>query len=173
VLGYRIVRWEALEKPHSYKTARGDPRLPRGTKSTFSQFRMGIFIERSGWGLYLKLFQALHVAVAIAFLACFIKPTDLDPRFGLGVGALFAAVANSYVVNSLMPDTGDVSLADVINGLGIFTILVTLVESTVSLYLFDRCHEEELSRRLDRMSFKILVIGFAAVNIVLLIASAA
>jgi hypothetical protein len=173
VLGYRILGWEALEKSHSYKTTRGDPRLPQGTKSTFSQFRMGIFIERTGWGLYLKLFQALHVAVAISFLACFIKPTDLDPRFGLGVGALFAAVANSYVVNSLIPDTGELSLADVINGLGIITILVTLVESTVSLYLYDRCQEEELSRRLDRMSFKILVIGFAAVNIVLLIASAA
>ena len=172
VLGYRIVRWEALEKPHSYKTTRGDPRLQRGAKSTFSQFRMGIFIERSGWGLYLKLFQALHVAVAIAFLACFIKPTDLDPRFGVGIGALFAAVANSYVVSSLVPDTGEFSLADVINGLGILTILVTLVESTVSLYLYDRCGEEELSRRLDQMSFKILVVGFTAVNVILLVASA-
>lgn len=169
--GYRIARWEILEKAHSYKTTRGDPRLPRGMKSTYSQFRMGILIERAGWGLYLKLFQALHIAVVIAFLACFIKPTDVDPRFGLGVGALFAAVANSYVVNSLVPDTGEFSVADAVNGLGILTILVTLVESTISLYLFDRCGEQELSQRLDRISFKILVAGFTLVNVALLLAS--
>jgi hypothetical protein len=169
--GNRIVRWQVLEKPHSYKSTRGDPRLPRGTESTFSQFRMGILIERAGWGLYVKLFQALHIAVAIAFLACFIKPTHVDPRFGLGVGALFAAVANSYVVNSLVPDTGEFSLADVVNGLGILTILVTLIESTISLYLFDHCSEEGLSRSLDQMSFKILVTGFTGVNAVLLAAA--
>lgn len=171
VTGYRIAEWQVLEKPHSYQTTRGDPRLPRGTKSTFSQFRMGISIKRAGWGLYLKLFQALHIAVAIAFLACFIKPTDVDPRFGLGVGALFAAVANSYVISSLVPDTGEFSLADVVNGLGILTILVTLVESTISLYLYDRCGETELSARLDRVSFKILVAGFTIVNVVLFVSS--
>lgn len=169
--GYRITRWQVLEKPHSYQTTRGDPRLPTGTKSTFSQFRMGIFIERAGWGLYIKMFQALHIAVVIAFLACFIQPTLVDPRFGLGVGALFASVANSYVVNSLVPDTGDFSLADAVNGLGILTIMVTLVESTISLYLFDRCREPELSGRLDQTSFKILVAGFTVVNLVLLVGS--
>jgi hypothetical protein len=171
VPGYRLARWQVLEKPHSYKTTRGDPRLPPGTKSTFSQFRMGLLIERVGWGLYFKLFQALHIAVAISFLAFFIKPTDLDPRFGLGVGALFAAVANSYVVNSLIPDTGEFSLADVVNCMGIFTILVTLVESTISLYVYDRCGEPALSRRLDRTSFWILIVGFALVNAALLWAS--
>src|SRR5262249_6114512 len=86
ITGYRSAGWQVLEKPHSYKTTRGDPRLPHDTKSTFSQFRMGISIERAVSGLYLKLFQALHIAVAIAFLACFIKPIHVDPRFGLGVG---------------------------------------------------------------------------------------
>jgi hypothetical protein len=84
---------------------------------------------------------------------------------------LFAAVANSYVVSSLVPDTGEFSVADAVNGLGILTILVTLVESTISLYLFDRCGEEKLSQRLDKVSFKILVAGFTAVNAALLFAS--
>ena len=169
--GYRITEWQAIEKPHSYKTTRGDPRLPPGTMSTYSQFRLGISIERGEWGLYLKMFQALYVAVIIASLACFIKPTDVDPRFGLGVGALFAAVANSYLVSSFVPDTGELALADIVNGLGILTILVTLVESTVSLYLYDRCGEQELSRRLDRVSFIIVVVGFIAANLALVLAA--
>lgn len=171
VPGYRIAQWKALEKAHSYKTTRGDPRLPPGTKSTYSQFRLGVLIQRDSWGLYLKMFQALHIAVAIAFLSCFIKPTDVDPRFGLGVGALFAAVANSYLVSTLVPDTGEMALADVINGLGILTILVTLIESTISLYLYDRCGELELSARLDRISFRILVTGFVTLNFALLVGS--
>lgn len=171
VPGYVITGSKTIEKPHSYKTTRGDPRLPPDTKSTYSQLRMGIGIDRGGWGLYFKMFQALYIAVIIAALACFIKPTDVDPRFGLGVGALFAAVANSYIVSSFVPDTGELALADVVNGLGILTILVTLIESTVSLYLYDRCGEPELSQRLDRVSFRIVVVGFIAANLALVIAA--
>jgi hypothetical protein len=169
--GYSVAEWKAIEKPHSYKTTRGDPRLPPGTMSTYSQFRLGISIERGEWGLYLKMFQALYVAVIIASLACFIRPTDVDPRFGLGVGALFAAVANSYLVSSFVPDTGELALADIVNGLGILTILITLVESTVSLYLYDHCGEQDLSRRLDRVSFIIVVVGFITANLALVVAA--
>ena len=84
---------------------------------------------------------------------------------------MFAAVANSYLVNSFVPDTGELALADLINGLGILTILVTLIESTISLYIYDRRGEVELSQRLDRVSFKILVAGFFAINVALLLAS--
>ena len=170
--GYVLSNWSLFEKPHSYKSTRGDPRLINGSKSTFSQIRFGLTLDRSGWGLYWKMFQALYIAVAIAFLSCFIKPTDVDPRFGLGVGALFAAVANSYLVNSFVPDTGELALADVVNLLGTLTILVTLVESTFSLYLYDICGEQALSKRLDRMSFKVMLGGFLGANLALILAAA-
>jgi hypothetical protein len=169
--GYAWSDWHLLEKAHSYKTSRGDPRLDAGTKSTFSQLRFGLPIRRTGWGLYLKMFTALYVSVAIAFLACFIKPTHVDPRFGLGVGALFAAVANSYVVGSYVPDTGELALADIVNVLAILTILVTLIESTVSLYLYERYDEKALSARLDRMAFKVMLGGFVVANLAAVLAA--
>jgi hypothetical protein len=171
VPGYDLSHWKILEKPHSYKTTRGDPRLAPGTKSTYSQIRLGLTLQRSGWGLFFKMFQALYIAVFIAFLACFIKPVDLDPRFGLGVGALFAAVANSYIVGEQVPDTGELALADTINAMGIFTILITLVESTVSLHLYDRRQEPALSRTLDLASFKIMLGGFVLANALVLLAA--
>jgi len=171
VPGYHIAGWSILEKPHSYKSTRGDPRLAPGSKSTHSQLRMGIFLERGNWGLYLKMFQGLFIAVVISLLAFFIKPTDLDPRFGLGLGALFAAVANSYLVGTFVPDTGELTMADLVNMIGIFTILVTLVESTVSLYLYDHRDEKALSRRLDQVSFKLILAGFVLLNVVLAIAA--
>jgi hypothetical protein len=172
VHGYRLGNLTALEKPHSYKTTQGRPGLAPGTRSTFSQARFGLMIARDSWGPFVKMFHALFVAVAIALLPCFIRPTDLDPRFGLGVGALFAAVANSYLVGALVPDTGEFSLADLVNLLGIVTILITLVESTVSLHLFDHCGQQELSLSLDRTSFIVVSVGFvAAVALILLGAS--
>lgn len=169
VHGYRLGPLESLEKPHSYKTSRGRSVQGAGTQTTFSQARFGVVVSRDGWGPFVKMFHALFVAVAIALLPCFLLPTDLDPRFGLGVGALFAAVANSYVVGTLVPDTGEFSLADMVNLLGIVTILITLVESTVSLYLYDRRGERELSRLLDRTSFMVVSVGFAAAVALLLL----
>jgi hypothetical protein len=59
-----------------------------------------------------------------------------------------------------------------VNLLGIVTILITLVESTVSLYLYDLRGERELSRSLDRASFVVVTVGFtAAVAMMLLGAS--
>lgn len=172
VHGYRLGPLECIEKPHAYKTSRGRPGQETGTRLPFSQARFGIVLSRDGWGPFVKMFHALFVAVAIALLPCFLRPTDLDPRFGLGVGALFAAVANSYLIGALVPDTGEFSLADMVNLLGIVTILITLVESTVSLWLYDHRGERDLSRSLDRTSFVVVSVGFvAAVALMLLGAS--
>jgi hypothetical protein len=171
VSAYEIHDSQILEKPHSYKTTRGDPRLVPGVKSTYSQGRMGIGLRRGSWGFYVKMFQALYVAVVVAMLAMFVKPTNVDPRFGLGVGGLFAAVANSYVTGSLIPDTGVMTVADIVNGLGIGMVLMTVIQSTVSLYLFEQLGAESLSRRFDQLSFVILATGYLALNLALPLAA--
>jgi hypothetical protein len=111
------------------------------------------------------MFQGLWAAVAIAFLAFFIKPTDVDPRFGLGVGAFFAGVANAYIVSSLLPDSGAMSLADTVNGIGMGTIFATLVQSTISLYIYDIRGDVALSRLFDRISAVIFVTAYVAINV--------
>jgi hypothetical protein len=171
VSAYEIYGTEILEKPHSYKTTRGDPRLAPGTKSTYSQCRLAIGLKRATWGYYFKMFQSLYVAVLIAMLAMFVKPTNVDPRFGLGVGGLFAAVANSYITSSLIPDTGVMTVADIVNGIGITTVLLTVIQSTVSLYIFERLGAEALSRRLDHLSFAIFAAGYVLLNLLMPLAA--
>ena len=113
----------------------------------------------------MKLFVGLFGAVGVAMLAFFIKPTDVDPRFGLGVGALFAAIANTYITSSLVPDTGVLTLADMINGVGILIIFLSLLESTISLYLYDIKGKVELSRLFDRISFVIFLAAYVLINV--------
>ena len=169
--GYTIYNQTATVKPHSYKTPRGDPALPVDFKATYSQFIFGIWAQRPDFGFYFKLFQGLFAAVAIALLAFCVKPTDLDPRFGLGVGALFAAIANSYIASSLLPDSGTMTLTDMVNGIGMALIFLTLVESTISLYLYDRRGQEKLSQLLDRVSFAILASVYIIINIAIPLAA--
>jgi hypothetical protein len=171
VPAYQLHLAGVVEKPHSYKTARGDPRLPPGAKSTYSQLRMGLSLERAGWGLYFKLFQSLWVAVLLALLAFFIRPTEVDPRFGLGVGALFAGVANAYVISSLVPDTGVLALADVVNGVGIAVILLTVIQSTISLHLYTTREAEATSRAFDRVSFAVILPAYVLLNVALPVAA--
>ncbi len=108
---YRIERYLVVENPHTYKTSRGRSDIDDNHRRTYSQPRFAIVIDRGGLGLFAKMFQALFISVAVALLTSFIKPTHVDPRFGLGVGGLFAAVANSYIVSGLVPETIPVKLS--------------------------------------------------------------
>jgi hypothetical protein len=82
------------------------------------------------------------------------------------VGAFFAAVANAYITASQLPDSGVMTLADAINGFGMGTIFLTLIQSTLSLYLYDIRGEEALSRRLDKVSAVIFIIGYTVISII-------
>jgi hypothetical protein len=171
VPGYKIYKVRVVEKPHSYKTSRGDPRIVSGAKSTFSQFRMGLWIQREGQGFFLKMFLPLFVSVAVALLAFFVNPAHSAPRFSLGVGALFAAVANSYINSSMLPNTGVLALADVINIVGITTILLTLIASAISLYIHEKSGNSLLRRRFDTISFCCMLAGYILLNLALPLAA--
>jgi len=47
---------------------------------------------------------------------------------------------------------GSKTLADAGNGFGIAVILLSLVQSTISVYLLDHCGDEALPRSFDRLS---------------------
>lgn len=151
VPGWKMGKGWAKVHPHGYKTNYGDISLPTGNESVYSSFVYSIPIVRPGYGYFLKLFLTVFIATLIAFLAFAIKPTDLDPRFGVGIGAIFAAVASEYVVTSSLPDTNLITMADQLHILAIVFIFLSLLESTISLQILSRGHEK-VSRRMDFIS---------------------
>jgi hypothetical protein len=51
-------------------------------------------------------------------------------------------------------------------------ILLTVIQSTVSLHLYERLGAESLSRRFDHLSFAVLSSGYLAINLALPLAAA-
>ncbi len=171
VPGYRIHRSDLVNKPHAYKSSRGDPQSPAADKTVYSQLTYALGIERPDWGLYFKMFQGLFAAVAIALLAFLLAPASGD-RIGLGVGAFFAAVANSYINLSELPGVGRVTLTDMVNGIGMVTILLTIFSSIISSHLAEAKGEIKAARDFDRVSLVVFAVCFVAVNIAIFLSAA-
>ena len=138
-----------------YETNYGDTSLPTGSLSKYSRFSAVLDLQRPGMGLFFKLFAGLFVAVGIALLALTVRPNHVDPRFGLPVGAMFAAIASEYVISAALPASTDFTLADQLHVLSMAVIFLTIVESVVSLTLFET-GRSMASARLDMMSIAAL-----------------
>jgi hypothetical protein len=170
VHGYEIDELRVIEKPHIYQSNFGDPRLDQGPTS-YSQLRVGIDMSRPDLGFYLRIFIGLFVAVAAALLAILIKPCDAEPRFGLQAGGLFVAIANTIVTSGLIPKTGIMTFADMVNDLGLIIILIAILESIISLYLYRTKGKKDLPRikLFDRSSFVVLLVIYIIINSIIVI----
>ena len=87
----------------------------------------------------------------------------------MGVGAIFAAIASEYVIVGALPESSGLSLADKLHVIAFSAILLSIVQSTYSLYLFTNNNEEK-SKKLDFLSAILVPSGylFATVLAVLL-----
>lgn len=167
VPGYRITGFSDVVKHHTYKTTYGDPRMTEGKWTTYSEYNFGITLKRAGMGVYFKLFIGLFAGVFLTISSFFIRPSDTGPRFGIPSAAYFGAIANTYLVNSMLPSTGQFGLADLVTGVGLFTISICVVASLISCYFYLRRDEKEFSHNLDRVSWITIGTSFLVINIVL------
>ncbi len=163
--GYKILSKVASVKPHSYKTARGNPGLPVNFRATYSQFSLGVWIARPSWGLFFKLTGILYAAVTMALLALFVRASC--DRLALQTGAIFAAAANAYITASLIPDTGVATLADQMNWIGIVCIGVALLAGIIYQYHFENVAERAATSKLfDLSTFALMAALFIGLNLV-------
>ena len=167
----KITKSLMTVKMHSYESRRGDPRLSPDTGEVHSRFIFAMHFPAPGTVLYMKMFQALFASVAVALIALFIKSSMIDCRFGLPVGGFFASVANNIFVGGILPPGEGVTLTAMVNTIGLATIFLILVESTISLYISDTRGQDRLSRILDKASFVVLALGYVVLNLILPLAA--
>jgi len=156
--GWKIGKFSIIAQPQVYDTNYGDTDLPTGASSEYSRAVISLELHRPGMGLFFKLLTGLFVAVGIALVSIAIRPTDLDPRFVLPVGAMFASIASQYVISSVLPDSADFTLADQLHVLAVGVIFLTLLESVISLFL-TYADRQGAARRLDAISIVLLAVA--------------
>ncbi len=138
VSGYDLSGNTATVAAHRYRTNYGDITLPKNHESVYSRYTHSITLERPDSTYYIKTFSTIFISSVVAFLAFLVKPVDLDPRFGLGIGALFAVVACYFVIASDLPRSSGFTLSDRVNLASMGMIFLSLMQSAVSLMIYER-----------------------------------
>ncbi len=163
--GWDIKNFTVKTVDNVYETGFGDNR-PDKASQTFSAFLITMDIERNAWGLYLKIFVGMYIAFLIAMVSFAPHPSELEPRFGLPVGGLFAAVGNKYIIDSILPESTTFTLVDSLHAITFFTIFAILVISAICLKLIDK-EKEDLCKRVNRIGAWVIGGGFLLANIIL------
>ncbi|MFL5729260.1 MAG: hypothetical protein ACJ75J_07210 [Cytophagaceae bacterium] len=166
--GWKISDFKVKAEPITYETSYGDPELASGS-STYPAATVTFTIEREGTGLFFKLFTGLYVAFGISLLVFFMGPENAE-RFGLLVGALFAAIGNKYIVDSMLPETTMYTLVDKIHVLTFVFILINLI-ITVIAYRFYATQRVEQARKTDWYSFLFVITAYIAINALLVVSA--
>ncbi|SFC38198.1 hypothetical protein SAMN05421780_10547 [Flexibacter flexilis DSM 6793] len=162
--GWKIKSFHIDTGRAHYNTAFGDNTQLK-PESDYAQFVVNITIKRDAWGLFFKLFLGMYVAFAISYVSFFIDPSHAEPRFGLPVGGLFAAVGNKYVIDSYLPETSTLTIVDTLHGLTFVMIFVIIAFSALSLRQDDD-GQQKLSNATDRLVAWIVGGIYLAVNVV-------
>ncbi len=139
-----------------YKTSFGDESAEKPV-SIYSALKVRIGINRlEPWLLFTKLFLGMYIAFLIAYVSFFIHSGSMEERFGLNVGALFAAVGNKYIIDSSLPDTSSLALVDILHGITLLAIFAITAFTIFSLKLFKEGKTEKAGRIDRRMSWIVL-----------------
>ncbi|HEV8515707.1 MAG TPA: hypothetical protein VGQ59_20635 [Cyclobacteriaceae bacterium] len=163
--GWEIKNFKVYVDEKLYETGFGDYR-PGKDHQIFSAFNIEMDIERNAWGLFLKIFIGMYIAFLIAMVGFAPKPSEVEPRFGLPVGGLFAAVGNKYIIDSILPESASFTLVDILHSLTFFTIFAILVVSAICLKLHDKEKVEE-SIRVNKIGFRMITIIYVMANVIL------
>ncbi len=164
LVGWKIKNFRVNVDEKIYETGFGDYR-PGKDHQVFSAFNIEMDIERNAWGLFLKIFIGMYISFLIAMVGFAPNPWDVEPRFGLPVGGLFAAVGNKYIIDSVLPESASFT------SMTFFAIFAILVVSAICLKLHDQDKKEQCLR-VNKIGSRLVGIVYVVANIILVVVAA-
>lgn len=160
--GWNIDSFKISTGIKAYETAFGDNSIST-PHTEYSNFTVRMGIARDATQLFWKMFLGMYVSFLIAYLCFYIHADNIDSRFGLGVGSLFAAIGNKYIIDSSLPDSTTFTLVDTLHGITLFFIFVVITSSAWSLQLI-KAGKTEQSRRLDKRLSLVVPLVYVLLN---------
>ncbi len=162
--GWTITNFTISADSTVYPTAFGDYRVKK-QNSVFSSFNIDMDIQRDSWGLFTKIFIGMYISFLIAIVGFAPEPTEIEPRFALPVGGLFAAVGNKYIIDPLLPESSSFTLVDSLHTITFLAIFAMLLVSAFALKFHD-WGQEKTSERVDRIGATLVVTIYVIINLV-------
>jgi len=166
VAGWDVSIAEPRVEAHTYATDYG-MRSSETEQAVYSRLVVPVALERTSYGTLFKSFWISLLSVLLGLLAFLVKSDDLDARFGMGVGSIFAASANAFVISDTLPQTTIVTLAEQINLIAVGVIFASVFISIWSLRL-RYAERDEASLKVDRWSMVGLAAIYVALNVLVL-----
>ena len=165
--GWQIVNFKVTAGTNDYETGFGD-QAPNRSLQYFSSYLIEMDIQRNAWGLFMKIFIGMYIAFLISIISFTIKAEELEPRFGLPVGGLFATVGNKYIIDSILPESSSFTLVDTLHTLTFLGIFGTLVVSAIALQYHDN-GDKETCRRINLKGAKWVIGSYVAANVIMIV----
>jgi len=163
ITGWVMDSFKVTASQSPYDTPFGDPR-PEVKGQTYSAIIISMDIEREAGGLFLKIFLGMYFAFLIATVSFLSETNEVESRFGLPVGGLFAAVGNKYIIDSVLPESSQFSLVDILHSLTFFSIFCILMISAIALKLHNNDRMEK-AHRINNVGAILVMVGYIMANI--------
>ncbi len=132
--GWKIDSFNMKIGKRAYETTFGDESIDK-PHVEYSTFRTSIVITRDGMGIFWKIFLGMYVSFLIAYVCFYIHADNIDSRFGLSVGSLFAVIGNKYIIDSSLPETTTFTLVDTLHGITLLFIFSVITCTAISIQL--------------------------------------
>jgi hypothetical protein len=162
--GWEIENFSISNNSNVYNTTFGDPRIKNKQSTEYDSFNINFTLKRDAWGLFLKIFIGMYFAFFISIISFLINIEDIEPRFGLPVGGLFAAVGNKYIIDSLLPESTSFTLVDTLHTLTFAYILLTIMSNAISLVFYNK-HKVVKANKLNKRGSWLILGSYIAFNI--------
>jgi hypothetical protein len=167
--GWHIADFKIFTNEKKYFTDFGDTSIGKA-ESVYDSFNIRILLERNAWGLFFKLFIGMYIAFCIASVSFLISPEHIEPRFGLPVGGLFAAVGNKYIIDSILPESNSFTLVDTLHAITFIYIFLIIIESSLSL-IVEKKGWGKTAKMLNYYGPKTVMYTYLLLNLVFIVLS--
>jgi hypothetical protein len=164
--GWEIDSFIVTPGIKAYETNFGDKSIVK-PHMEYGNYRVRISIKRDASELFWKMFLGMYVAFLISYICFYIHADNIDSRFGLSVGSLFAAIGNKYIIDSSLPESTAFTLVDSLHGLTLFFIFLIVASSVYSLELVKR-NSLKKANRFDMVAAQVLLVIYIAANFYLI-----
>lgn len=161
--GWNIDSFIVTSNIKMYETNFGDESIAK-PHTEYSSYRVKIVITRDATELFWKMFLGMYVAFLISYICFYIHADNIDSRFGLSVGSLFAAIGNKYIIDSSLPESTSFTLVDLLHGITLFFICMIVASSVYSLRLVKR-NKLQQANRFDFIMAQVLLGVYLVLNI--------